>query len=75
MSDEALPSRRRADRSPTSAPRGRPLPLGEGSLSVFVRTLYYVARGKREKGAIVRQMYEIGNKSVLFSRSRWAASA
>jgi phospholipid/cholesterol/gamma-HCH transport system permease protein len=34
--------------------------------SVFVRTLYYVFRGKREKGATVRQMYEMGNKSLLF---------
>ncbi len=34
--------------------------------SVFVRTLYYVARGRREKGATVRQMYEIGNNSIFF---------
>lgn len=34
--------------------------------SVFVRTLYYVFRGRREKGAVVRQMYEIGNKSLVF---------
>jgi phospholipid/cholesterol/gamma-HCH transport system permease protein len=34
--------------------------------SVFVRTLYYVARGKREKGAVVEQMYEIGNRSLFF---------
>ncbi len=34
--------------------------------SVFVRTLYYIFRGKREKGAVLRQMYEIGNKSLLF---------
>jgi phospholipid/cholesterol/gamma-HCH transport system permease protein len=34
--------------------------------SVFVRTLYYVFRGKREKGAVVAQMYEIGNKSIFF---------
>jgi len=34
--------------------------------SVFVRTLYYVFRGKREPGAVVHQMYEIGNKSVFF---------
>ena len=34
--------------------------------SVFVRTLYYVARGRRERGAVVRQMYEIGNKSFVF---------
>lgn len=34
--------------------------------SVLVRTLYYVFRGKRDKGATVRQMYEMGNKSVFF---------
>jgi phospholipid/cholesterol/gamma-HCH transport system permease protein len=34
--------------------------------SVFVRTLYFCVRGRREKGAVVRQMYEIGNKSMLF---------
>ena len=34
--------------------------------SVFARTLYYVFRGKREPGAVVRQMYEIGNRSLLF---------
>lgn len=34
--------------------------------SVFARTLYYVVRGKRERGATLRQMYEIGNKSLLF---------
>jgi phospholipid/cholesterol/gamma-HCH transport system permease protein len=39
---------------------------GRELYSVFVRTLYYVARGKREKGALLRQMYEIGNRSVFF---------
>ncbi len=39
---------------------------GRELYSVFVRTLYYVARGKREKGAVVRQMFEIGNKSLFF---------
>ena len=34
--------------------------------SVFVQTLYYSVRGKREPGAVVQQMYEIGNKSVFF---------
>ncbi len=34
--------------------------------SVFVRTLYYVVRGRKERGAVVRQMYEIGNKSFVF---------
>jgi phospholipid/cholesterol/gamma-HCH transport system permease protein len=34
--------------------------------SVFVRTLYYCAYGRTEPGAIVVQMYEIGNKSVFF---------
>ena len=39
---------------------------GRELYSVFVRTLYYVARGKRERGAVARQMYEIGNKSLFF---------
>jgi phospholipid/cholesterol/gamma-HCH transport system permease protein len=34
--------------------------------SVFVRVLYYVVRGKREPGVLVRQMYEMGNRSVFF---------
>src|SRR5262249_56889039 len=34
--------------------------------SIFVRTLYYCARGRREPGAVLAQMYEIGNKSVFF---------
>ena len=34
--------------------------------SVFVRTLYYIFRGKRERGAVLKQMYEIGNKSLVF---------
>jgi phospholipid/cholesterol/gamma-HCH transport system permease protein len=45
------------------------LDLGHGAAelySVFVRTLYYVVRGKREPGAVVAQMYEIGNNSVFF---------
>jgi phospholipid/cholesterol/gamma-HCH transport system permease protein len=67
MSDEALP---------IEPPRGPVADLGAAGVdlflsgkelySVFVRTLYYVARGKREKGALVRQMYEIGNRSVFF---------
>ncbi|AKV01802.1 ABC-type transport system involved in resistance to organic solvent, permease component [Labilithrix luteola] len=39
---------------------------GRELYSVFVRTLYYTARGRREKGAVVAQMYEIGNKSLFF---------
>jgi len=34
--------------------------------SVFVRTLYYCWFGKRERGALVAQMYEIGNRSIFF---------
>jgi phospholipid/cholesterol/gamma-HCH transport system permease protein len=34
--------------------------------SVFVRTLYYSFRGKREKGATLAQMYELGNRSLVF---------
>ncbi|MCL2726064.1 MAG: ABC transporter permease [Polyangiaceae bacterium] len=34
--------------------------------SVFVRTLYYTVRGRREKGAVTAQLYEIGNHSLFF---------
>lgn len=34
--------------------------------SVFVRTLYFSFRGKREKGATLEQMYLLGNKSLFF---------
>jgi len=39
---------------------------GRELYSVFVRTLYYTFNGRREKGALVRQMYEIGNRSLVF---------
>lgn len=39
---------------------------GRELYSVFVRTLYYTANGKKEKGATIKQMYEIGNKSLFF---------
>jgi len=39
---------------------------GRELYSVFVRTLYYTVRGKRERGATVRQMFEISNKSLYF---------
>jgi phospholipid/cholesterol/gamma-HCH transport system permease protein len=39
---------------------------GRELYSVFVRTLYYIARGKREKGAITQQLYEMGNRSLFF---------
>jgi phospholipid/cholesterol/gamma-HCH transport system permease protein len=34
--------------------------------SVFVRTLYYCWFGRRERGAVISQMYLIGNKSIFF---------
>jgi phospholipid/cholesterol/gamma-HCH transport system permease protein len=34
--------------------------------SVFVRTLYYIFKGRREKGAVMAQMYAVGNKSLGF---------
>jgi phospholipid/cholesterol/gamma-HCH transport system permease protein len=34
--------------------------------SVFIRTLYYTFRGRREKGAVLRAMYHIGNRSLFF---------
>lgn len=39
---------------------------GRELYSVFVRTLFYTFRGRREKGALVRQMYEMGNRSLFF---------
>jgi phospholipid/cholesterol/gamma-HCH transport system permease protein len=41
---------------------------GRELYSVFVRVLYYAATGRRrrERGAVVRQMFEMGNKSVAF---------
>jgi phospholipid/cholesterol/gamma-HCH transport system permease protein len=39
---------------------------GRDLYTVFVRTLFYVARGRREKGALVAQMYEMGNRSLFF---------
>jgi phospholipid/cholesterol/gamma-HCH transport system permease protein len=39
---------------------------GRELYSVFVRTLYYAARGKRERGAVLRQMFEMGNRSLAF---------
>src|SRR5215471_27973 len=39
---------------------------GRELYSVFVRTLYYAARGKRERGAVARQMFEMGNRSLAF---------
>lgn len=32
----------------------------------LAKTLYYVARGRHEPGAVLRQMYEIGNRSLAF---------
>jgi phospholipid/cholesterol/gamma-HCH transport system permease protein len=32
---------------------------------VLVRTLYYVARARTDRDAVIRQMYEIGNRSVF----------
>jgi phospholipid/cholesterol/gamma-HCH transport system permease protein len=39
---------------------------GRELYSVFVRTLVYTARGRREPGSVVRQMYEMGNRSLFF---------
>ncbi len=39
---------------------------GRDVYSIFVRTLYYTVRGRREKGALAQQMYEMGNRSVFF---------
>ncbi|MDI1478975.1 ABC transporter permease [Polyangium sp. y55x31] len=40
--------------------------MGLEIASVFIRTLYYCFRGRPDFGAVVRQMFEIGNRSVVF---------
>ncbi|WP_272424073.1 MlaE family ABC transporter permease [Polyangium jinanense] len=40
--------------------------MGLEIASVFIRTLYYCVRGRPDFGAVVRQMFEIGNRSVVF---------
>jgi phospholipid/cholesterol/gamma-HCH transport system permease protein len=42
---------------------------GRELYSVFVRALYYTFNGRREKGALAHQMYEMGNKSLFFLSS------
>lgn len=39
---------------------------GQELYSLFVRTLYYCVKGRREKGDVVAQMFEIGNRSMVF---------
>lgn len=39
---------------------------GRELYSVFVRALYYTFRGNREKGSTLKQMYEVGNRSLFF---------
>lgn len=34
--------------------------------SVYMQTLYYMFRGKQERGAVLRQCYSIGNESLVF---------
>jgi phospholipid/cholesterol/gamma-HCH transport system permease protein len=38
---------------------------GREQYDVLVRTLYYVGRARMERGALIRQMYEIGNRSIF----------
>jgi len=42
------------------------LQSGSRMYSVFVQTLYYSVRGVKQPGAVARQMYEIGNRSLFF---------
>ena len=66
VDEEALPPK---ERTGLAAVGGAALDLvdaGKQLYSVFVKTLYYTVRGVREPGAVSRQMYEIGNKSLIF---------
>ena len=66
LSETPSPSRIDATLSEIGATLFDMLRSARDLYSVFVQTLYYVVRGKREPGAVVQQMYEIGNKSVFF---------
>ncbi|MCA9544277.1 MAG: ABC transporter permease [Myxococcales bacterium] len=37
------------------------------TLRVGAMTLYYLARGQRQRGAVLAQMFEVGNRSVVFT--------
>ena len=39
---------------------------GRALVSVFMRTLYFLLRGTTQRGAVTTQMYEIGNRSLVF---------
>ena len=57
-------------------PTGAVARLGEEALTfvqtgrelygIFIRTLYFCVRGRREPGSIAFYMHEVGNKSVFF---------
>jgi phospholipid/cholesterol/gamma-HCH transport system permease protein len=60
---------RASDAIETSPSRGALSGLLRTSVELYAtlaKTLYCVARGRRERGAVVRQMYEIGNRSLVF---------
>ncbi len=42
------------------------LDSARGLYRTFAQTLYCVVRGRREPAAVVQQMYEIGNRSLVF---------
>ncbi len=74
MSDTAPPASQPLSRA--APKRGMVANVGKEALgllatlkdmySVFIRTLYYCFRGRREPGAIAYYMHEIGNKSLFF---------
>lgn len=77
-SPENIPAEREEaqDDAPRPAPTGFVADLGRGILDLFLggkalyevfgRTLYWTFKGPQEKGAVLQQCYEIGNRSVFF---------
>lgn len=57
------------DDEPPSAAGSFLLPVVRGvvdTYALFGQTLYYTVRGRPELGSVFRQMYEIGNRSLVF---------
>ncbi|MGC4091441.1 MAG: ABC transporter permease [Polyangiaceae bacterium] len=65
-SREPLARARPTPRAEVSGPVPALLRAAGELYGTFAQTLYSVARGRRDRGAVIHQMYEIGNRSLAF---------